>query len=155
MTVSRTTRRANVRPLAAACLALALPAVVVTGPVGAADLRVAVTNIVEPKGEVLIAVYDSPETYTKNTQPRAALKLRAAPPSVTAVFADLAPGRYAIATFQDLDGDGKLAANLLGIPSEPWGLSNDARAAFSRPGFQDVAIELGAEGRAITITLNR
>ncbi len=146
------------RSVTTALLALALPALVqpvIALPAGAADLRVAVTNIAEAKGDIMIAVFDSAESYNKNAQPRAALKLRAQPPAVTAVFADLAPGRYAVATFQDLDGDGKLAANLLGIPSEPWGLSNDARAAFSRPGFQDVAIDLGAEHRAISITLNR
>ena len=35
------------------------------------------------------------------------------------------PGNYAIAVFHDLNGNGKLDRNLIGLPSEPYGFSND------------------------------
>lgn len=41
----------------------------------------------------------------------------------------------AIAVFQDLDGNGVLTKNGLGIPTEPYGFSNNARGTFGPPSF--------------------
>ena len=35
------------------------------------------------------------------------------------------PGTYAIAVFHDANGNGKLDRSFLGLPSEPYGFSND------------------------------
>ena len=35
------------------------------------------------------------------------------------------PGSYAIAVFHDRNGDGKLDRSFIGLPSEPYGFSND------------------------------
>lgn len=67
--------------------------------------------------------------------------------AVTPVYvAGLAPGRYVIAAFQDTDGDGKLSKNNFGIPREPFGFSNNARARFGLPGFDAAAFELTTSG---------
>lgn len=39
------------------------------------------------------------------------------------LFEDIAPGRYAVRLFADLDGDGELDVSLRGIPQEPVGFS--------------------------------
>lgn len=41
----------------------------------------------------------------------------------------------AIAVYQDLDGNGVLTKNGLGIPTEPYGFSNNARGTFGPPKF--------------------
>jgi uncharacterized protein (DUF2141 family) len=48
----------------------------------------------------------------------------------------------AIAVFQDIDGDGKLTKSQLGIPSEPYGFSNNARGMFGPPSFKQAAFVL-------------
>lgn len=35
------------------------------------------------------------------------------------------PGSYAIAVFHDVNGNGELDRNFIGLPSEPYGFSND------------------------------
>ena len=35
------------------------------------------------------------------------------------------PGTYAIAVFHDVNGNGKLDRNFIGLPNEPYGFSND------------------------------
>jgi uncharacterized protein (DUF2141 family) len=35
------------------------------------------------------------------------------------------PGTYAIAVFHDVNGNGKLDRSFIGLPSEPYGFSND------------------------------
>jgi uncharacterized protein (DUF2141 family) len=52
-------------------------------------------------------------------------------------FEGLEPGEYAIKAFHDLNSNGEMDFNMLGIPREPYGFSNDARATFSPPAFKD------------------
>lgn len=64
----------------------------------------------------------------------------------------LPAGEYAIRVMQDLDGDGKLGTNLVGMPNEPWGMSNDAVGQFGPPSFSDARFVM-PETRLQTITL--
>ena len=41
-------------------------------------------------------------------------------------FTDVPPGRYAFLAFQDLSGSGRLERSKLGLPLEPYALSNNA-----------------------------
>lgn len=63
----------------------------------------------------------------------------------TCTFNDLAPGKYAIAAFQDLNDDGEMNANMFGMPVEPYGFSNDARGQFGPPSFDDQLFELKSD----------
>jgi len=66
--------------------------------------------------------------------------------SLEFVFPSVAAGRYAISVFQDVDGDGDLTQNLLTMPTEPYGFSNNARGAFGPAKFEDAAFAVPAEG---------
>lgn len=54
-------------------------------------------------------------------------------------------GTYAIKAFYDVDGDQKLGANFLGIPTEPYGFSNNARGTFAPPGFDKAVFDLSGQ----------
>ena len=45
----------------------------------------------------------------------------------------LAPGQYGAMIFQDLNKDGKMNFNLVGMPLEPYGFSNNSRGLFGPP----------------------
>jgi len=47
--------------------------------------------------------------------------------SISIVFENIPAGEYAVASFQDIDKNKKLKTNFIGIPTEPFGFSNDAR----------------------------
>lgn len=66
----------------------------------------------------------------------------------------LAAGTYAAQAMHDLNGNGKLDTNLVGMPREPWGMSNNARGNFGPPGFDDMRFELG-DDTVITIRLEQ
>jgi uncharacterized protein (DUF2141 family) len=69
-----------------------------------------------------------------------------------AVFEDVPAGPFAVSVFHDEDGDGELDSAALGIPSEPYGFSGDARDLFGPPSFREAKIELAAgETKQITI----
>ncbi len=60
-------------------------------------------------------------------------------------FEDLPEGEYAVAIYHDLNRNNILDKNLLGIPEERYGFSNNARRAFSAPSFQEAKIKLNKD----------
>lgn len=66
--------------------------------------------------------------------------------SLVVRFRDLPPGGYAAVAFQDVNGNGKLDKNLLGIPREPYGFSNSARGSAGPPKFSAAAVTLIPDG---------
>ena len=69
-----------------------------------------------------------------------------------AVFEEVPAGPFAVSVFHDEDSNGELNSAALGIPSEPYGFSGDARDLFGPPSFKEAQIELAAgETKQITI----
>jgi uncharacterized protein (DUF2141 family) len=66
---------------------------------------------------------------------------------------DLLPGTYAVKIFHDADNDGTLDTNWLGIPSEPYGFSNDAMGSFGPPSFEQARFNVGGEPTTIRIRM--
>ena len=67
-------------------------------------------------------------------------------------FKKLAHRTYAIAVFHDLNSNGKLDKNALGLPQEPYGFSNNARNTFSAPSFSQASFVHGEE-QSISISV--
>ncbi len=147
-------------------LAVALALAVLPFPALAAELRISIDGIRSQHGTVLIGVYDSATSFENAlrtsgsgafvTDPyrvaAAALRVDAAMRSAV-VFTDLAPGRYAVIAFQDENDNGKLDKSFLGVPTEPYGFSNNAKGFLSSPSFDAAAITLGPADKAIRIAL--
>ncbi len=55
----------------------------------------------------------------------------------------LQAGRYAVALFQDTKGTGKLESNFFGVPTVPYGFSNNASGGLRAPGFDAAAFDVG------------
>jgi len=61
-----------------------------------------------------------------------------------AVFDSIPYGQYAISMYHDEDGDGKLKTNILGMPVEGIGFSNNVRPKLGPPSFKDAAFILNS-----------
>ena len=69
-----------------------------------------------------------------------------------AVFEDVPAGPFAVSVFHDENDNGELDSAALGIPSEPYGFSAEARDLFGPPSFKEARIDLAAgETKQITI----
>jgi len=60
-------------------------------------------------------------------------------------FDQLTPGTYAVAVFHDKNNNGILDKNMLGIPLERYGFSNNVRETFSAPSFNSASIDLSSD----------
>lgn len=57
--------------------------------------------------------------------------------SCTLIFKDLPRGSYAVRYFHDENGNDELDTNILGIPKEGFGFSNDAFGRFGPKDFEE------------------
>jgi uncharacterized protein (DUF2141 family) len=69
-------------------------------------------------------------------------------------FQQVPPGTYAVAVVHDENGNQKLDSNMLGVPTEGYGVSNNKTYALSQPRWEESRFDLAAgESRQLTIQL--
>lgn len=66
-----------------------------------------------------------------------------------------APGRYAVIVVADVNSNGKLDTNLIGIPKEPVGASRNPALRFGPPKFEETAVDLDDKAQELIINLKR
>jgi uncharacterized protein (DUF2141 family) len=118
-----------------------------------ASLDVTFAGLKITTGAVMFTLVNSEDAYNDKAPPVAGVMLPATAASVTRTFTGLAPGRYAIKAFHDVNGDGKMNANPFGIPTEPFAFSNNAPGAMGPAKWTAASFEVkaGANTHAITI----
>jgi len=115
-------------------------------------LTVVVDGIVNPKGKMVVAVFDS-VNYLKQPAYVGMVKIEEGQEEVTVVIENVASGNYALTIFQDENDNNKLDTGAYGAPLEKFGFSNNALVTMSGPPtFQDCMITV-EEDTEINITL--
>ena len=110
----------------------------------AARIDLTINGIEEITGNLAVAVFDSKETFDARIDPVATAMLPVSASSAS-VSVDLpGPGTYAVIVYQDLNLNGQIDMTRIGIPTEPYGFSNNARSAFGPPGFRKTRLDVAA-----------
>ena len=117
----------------------------------AADLQIDITEVKSSTGHLMIAVYDSAETFLK--KPMKGIKAAAQSGQTSVHVKDLPAGDYAIAVFHDVNGNGHLDQNPAGMPIEDYGFGNNAIGNMGPPGFLAAKISLPPEGASTRLSL--
>lgn len=103
-------------------------------------VEVNITNIKEAKGTIRAAVFANAEDFD---QEKNAVYDEVIPLSSTATIRRRIPlnGRstYGLAVYHDINNNGKLDRNGLGIPKEPYAFSNNPSAKWQAPTFSEIA----------------
>ncbi len=134
-------------------LLLTLPALLALDA-GAADLEVEVRGLAASEGQVLLAAYaDAGDWLKKPVAVARAAATEAHDGRLVLRVQGLPDGMpVAITLFHDRDGNGRLNMNAMGMPTEPYGFSNDAAGSFGPPSFEQARLAPGAT--RITVRLN-
>jgi uncharacterized protein (DUF2141 family) len=131
----------------------------------ASELRVTIAGVRSDAGELLIGVYADAEGFrhaiTNATKVGLmvdrsrviGLALRAASGSQQNILAQRHPGRYAVIVIHDENDNGGLDVNMMGVPTEGYGFSNDAHGFLSAPAFEAAAVTVGDMDQTIVIDL--
>jgi len=119
-------------------------------------IHVKILDIRNSTGAVACALFESPvgfpTEFLRSATNVMIIKIRAT--QARCDFLDIPPGTYALAVIHDENMDGKLGANWLGIPTEGYGFSNDARAFMSAPSFDAASFAYDGRNLELTISLN-
>ena len=110
-------------------------------------LKVNIDGFGNNKGKLYYQVVDTKEKPIKQSAEMIDNK------RVIVEVKDLPAGKYAVRIFQDENNNTKMDKGMFGIPKEPWGLSNNIKATFGPPKFEDTLFELKAN-KEISITLH-
>lgn len=143
---------------------LGIASVLLAAPAQGADLRVVIEGVGAAGGTLVAGLYDNPENYdlavrktaqilVNDPKRLAGVSLRAVAGAQTVVFADLSPGLYAVIVVHDENDDGRFNKAILGVPLEPYGISNNPRTLVSPPNFAQAAVRIGEDNETIRISL--
>jgi uncharacterized protein (DUF2141 family) len=58
-----------------------------------------------------------------------------------------------VIVFHDENGNGRLDKNFWGVPTEPYGFSNNAVGTLGAPRFAEVAVALDGADRTVEVAL--
>lgn len=93
-------------------------------------LTIKINGLPEDKGSVMLELLDQ----DRNTLERVLGQIQNQ--QSTIIIDSLSPGTYAFRYFHDIDGDGELNTNWVGMPTEPYGFSNNVVGSFGPPAFE-------------------
>ena len=117
------------------------------------DLAVRLHGMRNSDGQVICALFKGRKGFPDGKSALKGDTTKVAGGEATCRFTGLQPGVYAVAAFHDEDGDGEMDT-LLGIPTEGFGFSNNARPGmFGPPDFKEAAFRVSGGRRAISIKM--
>jgi uncharacterized protein (DUF2141 family) len=104
------------------------------------NLTVAVSGLKSNTGLVKVGLYNSDGTFLNATYKSitSAIKNNGA----TVTFVGIPKGDYGISAYQDENSNGKLDKNLIGIPSEDFACSNNAKGFMGPPKYEDAKFSI-------------
>jgi uncharacterized protein (DUF2141 family) len=135
-------------PLLSGLLAAVVPARPVAA--SASELVVRVTGVTAPPGRIGCSLFAGPAGFPMDTAGTRVVWHPADPKRVTCRFADVPEGDCAVAIVHDTNGNRRVDTNLVGLPTEQWGVSRNVRHSLRAPRFDEASIKL-AGGAAPTV----
>ena len=112
-----------------------------------------ITNIKEIKGRIELGLYNDPEVFLSKTEQYKVVFLPVDSDKITVVIDSIPIGWYAVSLMHDLDSNGEMEKNLIGIPKEPYGFSTNFHPRFSKPDFDDAEFYYNGIFLKLTIEL--
>ncbi|OPZ97675.1 MAG: hypothetical protein BWY70_01423 [Bacteroidetes bacterium ADurb.Bin408] len=100
-----------------------------------AVVKISVTGIPKVKGQLLVAFYDSEDSFLKEDKVVYSKIVPVTGKTMDVYFKDIKQGVYAVAIIHDANNNKGLDVNFLGIPVEYIGTSNNKRNYFGAPSF--------------------
>ncbi|WP_116106285.1 DUF2141 domain-containing protein [Lewinella sp. IMCC34191] len=105
---------------------------------GTLDVRI--ENIVTNAGTLWIGVYESEDDFLDRERARLIHQpVRHVGEAQVRIDNLTVNKRYAIAVFQDVNDNGDLDTNWLGLPAEPYALSRPLQSWFRAPRFEEMS----------------
>ena len=117
------------------------------------SVRLIVNGVRPDRGPVMVAFYDSEQSFVSLSLPARTLQMQAEQATVETTVP--MSGQFAVAVYQDIDRDGQLNRTRFGMPLEPFAFSNNAEGDRGPPKFDQAAVNIPAGCEApFALTIN-
>lgn len=115
-------------------------------------LKVSLSNI-KKTGKIHVAVYRDGDDFPSEKSLVKSLLGEAVGGKFELQFEEIPFGSYAVAIYQDVNGNGKLDKGMFGIPDEPFAFSNNFRPKFGGPSFQKCKFDFKENNQTLDISM--
>ncbi|MFM7366028.1 MAG: DUF2141 domain-containing protein [Cuspidothrix sp.] len=118
------------------------------------NLTVEIDGLKNKEGQICLSIFSRRQGFPdngKNALESKCVKITEIPQKV--IFSNLKTGNYAVAVIHDANGDGTLNTNVLGIPTEAFGFSNNPLILTKAPTFNEAAVLVVGSNTDIQIKL--
>ncbi len=105
------------------------------------SITVNITNVKAKKGNLIVALYNSPTTWLSTDKQFRVLTIPADKSEISASFTGLPHGDYAVSMYQDENSNGICDRSFFGIPIEKIGFSNNIVPRLFKPTFKECCVK--------------
>lgn len=104
-------------------------------------ITVTVQGISEMKGTIRLGLFNSAKSFPVTGKQYKGYVFELSSKKSSFKLSNIPKGKYAIGLFHDSNANEKMDKNFLGIPTEKYGFSNNARASFSAPSYESASFQ--------------
>jgi uncharacterized protein (DUF2141 family) len=116
-------------------------------------LTIVVENLKSAEAPVEMSLYGPQSKFPDKDGQLKKYRFKPQNGKVVATITDLAYGDLAVALYQDIDSDGEINKNGVGIPTEPYAFSNNFRPKIKAPAFKDCKFAYNEKENTVHIAL--
>ena len=119
-------------------------------------LTVRISGARNTKGKIGVTLFQNAEGFPDDASKairQQSVEIDPSTLSAHVTFKDLPQGVYAVSVLHDENSNGKMDKNLVGIPKEGYGASNNPKKKRRAPTFDEAKFSLNAPEQTIEITL--
>ena len=114
------------------------------------SITVVIKNVKDAPGNVAVALFNNEKDFMKNRFDSKIIKAQGG--EVQVVFENVPPGSYAISVLHDENGNNEMDSNIIGMPKEGFGFSNNAMGTFGPPSFEKASFKC-LVSQALTVNM--
>jgi uncharacterized protein (DUF2141 family) len=116
-------------------------------------LTIRVTDLRNHKGKLIFGVFASADGFPTDSGKAVNWQIKDSNADTVVFTAQIPPGRYGASVLHDENKNGKLDTNMLGIPLEGYGETNNPKPKTRAATFKESLFDLPPQGATLTISI--
>jgi len=116
-------------------------------------LTIKVTDFRNHTGQLIFGVFKTQDGFPSAEKHAVNRQVRAFDADTVVFVAELPPGDYGASVLHDENGNNDMDKNIIGIPSEGYGVTNNPKPRFRGATFKESIFNLPKEGAELTISM--
>ena len=116
-------------------------------------LTIIVDHLKSPDAPVVVGVYGPDNKFLDPKDQLKEYHFKPVNGKLEVKVTDLNYGDFAMAIYQDLNRDGMINKNPIGIPKEPYAFSNNYKPVVKAPSFENCKFAYNAKSNTVTMSL--